>query len=140
FFNDIGLAQLQTASLQQQAHARHMNDVNESLQRAIEEDPSLAETYHDLISADTGSLRMKGLANDIMNAGPRAGEVLASVANDPSIRALRRPDAAPFLPQSYRRPGPSRAAQARGPEWGRDDVYRSDLAQEDHIYNSVWDD
>src|SRR5262249_29821506 len=108
FIRDMMQDQMEKRAMAQQLQARHNRDVDDSLQRACDEDPSLAQVYQDITNADPRSARMRGLASDIINAGDRAGEVLASVRDDPSIRAMRRADSAPFMPQSYRRPGPSR--------------------------------
>jgi hypothetical protein len=140
FFRDLHAAQQQTAALQQQLAARHIDELNGSLQRAFDEDPSLAQTYHDITSADPRSARMRGLAQDIYNAGPRAGEVLDSVRNDPSIRALRRSDAAPFMPASFRRPGPSRARQSRGDVVDADQSGFDDRALNDAIFDAAMED
>src|SRR5262249_10342078 len=137
-FNDLLQAHMQTAQLQQQLQERHSEDVNQSLAAAFDADPSLAEVYHNLTNANQQSEGARGMARDIWRGGPRAGEALAGLrASNPMLRALRRSDAAPFMPESYRRhhaPG-SRAERARGPSWEGDDAYRSDIAQEDDIMN-----
>jgi hypothetical protein len=120
--NELIQGEMEKHALRQQLQARHNDDVHQSLQRAFDEDPSLAETYHALMQGNPNSGIIKEMARSVLDAGDRAAEVLETMRDNPLLRTLRRSGpAVPFMPSSYRSPGPSRAAMSRG-TYGGDEV------------------